>query len=127
MNHSDPHPDKLHDPYAALRSGDFRLLLIGRFITSFGSEMLSFAVGWELWLRTHSAFSLGLVGLVQVLPVLLLSLPAGHVADHYNRRRIIMIARAFYALCALGLAWISFSQGPLSLFLACPKSSGCPW
>ncbi len=119
MNNSDSHPGKRHDPYAALRSGDFRLLLIGRFLTSFGSEMLSFAVGWELWLRTHSAFSLGLVGLVQVLPILLLSLPAGHVADHYNRRRIVMIARVFYALCALGLAWLSFSQGPLALIYGC--------
>ena len=59
------------------RNRDFRLLLTGRFITSFGNEMLSFAIGWELWLRTHQAFVLGMVGLVQVIPVILLSLPAG--------------------------------------------------
>ena len=81
--------------------------------------MLSFAVGWELWLRTRSAFSLGMVGLVQVLPVLLLSLPAGHVADQFNRRRIVMFTRGFYALCALGLAWISFTRGPLVLVYTC--------
>ena len=67
-------PEERHDPYAALRFLDFRLLLTGRFITSFGNEMLSFAIAWELWLRTHKAFSLGLVGLVQVIPVILLSL-----------------------------------------------------
>jgi hypothetical protein len=83
--------DARHDPYAALRFQDFRLLLIGRFITAFGSEMLSFAIGWELWLRTHQAFALGMVGLVQVVPVMLLSLPAGHVADQHNRRRIVLI------------------------------------
>jgi hypothetical protein len=51
-----------HDPYAALRFRDYRLLLTGRFLTTFGNEMLSFAIGWELWLRTHSAFALGIVG-----------------------------------------------------------------
>ena len=69
----------------------FRLLEAGRFITTFGSEMLTFAIGWELWIRTNSALALGMVGLVQVLPILLLSLPAGHVADQYNRRRIVVI------------------------------------
>jgi MFS family permease len=102
-----------HDPYAALRNQDFRLLLTGRFITSFGSEMLSFAIGWELWLRTHQAFVLGMVGLVQVIPVLLLSLPAGHVADQYNRRRIVLITELSFALCVLGLGWLSYTRGPL--------------
>src|SRR5258706_1839947 len=104
-----------HDPYAALRHPDFRLLLAGRFLTSFGNEMLSFAIGWELWLRTHSAFALGMVGLVQVVPVILLSLPAGHVADQYNRKRIVLITELFLALCVLGLAWLSFTRGSLVL------------
>jgi MFS family permease len=104
-----------HDPYAALRHRDFRFLVTGRFITSFGNEMLSFAIGWELWLRTHEPFVLGMVGLVQVIPVLLLSLPAGHVADQYNRKRIVLISELTFALCALGLGWLSYTQGPLYL------------
>ena len=104
-----------HDPYEALRNQNFRLLLTGRFITSFGNEMLSFAIGWELWLRTHQAFVLGMVGLVQVIPVILLSLPAGHVADQYNRKRIVLITELFLALCVLGLGWLSYTQGPLYL------------
>ena len=107
-----------HDPYAALRNRDFRLLLTGRFITSFGNEMLSFAIGWELWLRTHQAFVLGMVGLVQVIPVILLSLPAGHVADQYNRKRIVLVTEFFLALCVLGLGWLSYTQGPLVLIYA---------
>jgi MFS family permease len=103
-----------HDPYAALRFHDYRLLLIGRFISSFGNEMLSFAIGWELWLRTHSAFALGMVGLVQVIPVILLSLPAGHVADQYNRRRIVVITELFLALCVAGLGWLSYTKGSLT-------------
>jgi MFS family permease len=104
-----------HDPYAALRHRDFRFLVTGRFITSFGNEMLTFAIGWELWLRTHEPFVLGMVGLVQVIPVLLLSLPAGHVADQYNRKRIVLICELTFALCALGLGWLSYTQGPLYL------------
>jgi MFS family permease len=107
------------DPYAALRYRDFRLLITGRFITSLGNQMLSVAIGWELWLRTHSAFALGLVGLVQVIPVLLLSLPAGHVADQYNRKRIVVMAEILLALCSLGLAILSFFQGPLVLIYLC--------
>ena len=112
-------PEERHDPYAALRFLDFRLLLTGRFITSFANEMLSFAIAWELWLRTHKAFSLGLVGLVQVIPVILLSLPAGHVADQYNRRRIVLIAQLSMGMCALGLAFLSYTQGSLVLVYLC--------
>jgi len=108
-----------HDPYAPLRFRDYRLLLSGRFISSFANEMLSFAIGWELWLRTHSAFALGMVGLVQVVPVILLSLPAGHVADQYNRRRIVIITELFIALFVIGLAWLSYTEGSLVLIYAC--------
>ena len=113
-----------HDPYAALRLRDFRLLLIGRFITSFGSEMLTFAIAWELWVRTQSAFSLGMVGLVQVLPILLFSLPAGHFADQHNRRRIVMMTRGAYVCCALGLAWLSHAQGAIILISFCLMGIG---
>jgi MFS family permease len=108
-----------HDPYAALRFRDFRLLLAGRFITSLGNQMLSFAVGWELWLRTRNTLTLGLVGLVQVIPIILLSLPAGHVADRHNRRRIVMITQAGLAICALGLGLLSFFSGPVGLIFVC--------
>ena len=108
-----------HDPYAPLRFQDFRLLMAGRFLTSFGNEMLSFAIGWELWIRTHSALALGMVGLVQVVPVFLLSLPAGHVADQYNRRRTVLFAQVLLALCSLGLALLSATQGTLFLIYIC--------
>ncbi len=108
-----------HDPYAALRYRDFRLLLSGRFIASMGNQMLSVAIGWQLWLSTHSAFALGLVGLVQVLPVILLSLPAGHVADQYNRRKIVILTQTLLALCSLSLAALSFFKGSLMLIYLC--------
>lgn len=108
-----------HDPYKALRFRDFRLLLTGRFITSFGNEMLTFAIAWELWLRTRSAFALGMVGLVQVVPVILLSLPGGHVADQHNRRMVVRLTQAAFSLCSLGLALLSYFEGPLILIYVC--------
>lgn len=108
-----------HDPYAALRFRDLRLLLAGRFITNFGGQMVSFAIAWELWLRTHNAFALGLVGLVQVIPVLLLSLPGGHVADRYDRKRTVAITQSLLAVCSLGLGLLSFLQGSLALIYLC--------
>ncbi len=81
--------------------------------------MLTFAIGWEIWLRTHSTFALGLVGLVQVVPVILLSLPGGHLADQYNRRRIVTIMQGLLAVCSLGLAYLSYIEGPLVWIYAC--------
>lgn len=81
--------------------------------------MLSFAISWELWLRTHDPFSLGLVGLVQVVPVILLSLPGGHLADQYNRKRIVFIMQTLLAFCSLALAYLSFTEGPILWIYAC--------
>ncbi len=81
--------------------------------------MLGVAVGWELYERTNSVFALGMIGLVQVLPVILLSLPAGHAADRYDRRRLVVGSQLLLALCSLGLAIISFAQGPIALVYAC--------
>ncbi len=110
---------KRHDPYAALRFRDFRFLLAGQFLTAFGTQMVSFAIGWELWLRTQSELALGLVGLVQVIPVILLSLPAGNVADNYNRKRIVMIVQILLATCSFALAVLSWQKGSLVLIYLC--------
>ncbi len=81
--------------------------------------MLSVAIGWELWIRTHSAFSLGMIGLVQVVPVILLSLPAGHVADQFNRKKIVLYTQILLGLCSLGLAFLSYTTGPIILIYFC--------
>jgi MFS family permease len=116
---SDTNSNSRHDPYAALRFQDFRLLLAGRFITTLGNQMLTVAVGWELWLRTHNPFALGMIGLVQVIPVILLSLLAGHVADQYNRKRIVLVTQILLATCSLGLALLSLIEGSLILIYIC--------
>ncbi|PYL56748.1 MAG: hypothetical protein DMF31_11930, partial [Verrucomicrobia bacterium] len=72
-----------HDPYAAFRFGDFSLFTAGNLLSITGRLMLAVAVEWEIYARTHSATALGLVGLVIAVPVVTLSLPAGHLADRF--------------------------------------------
>lgn len=102
----EPIPAK-HDPYAAFRHPGFSFYSIGNLIAAIGRLMLFVAVEWEIYARTNSATALGLVGLVIALPVVLLSLPAGHIADRYSRKKIVLWSQAISALCSLALAWVS--------------------
>jgi MFS family permease len=112
-------PITRHDPFAALRFRDFRLLMIGTFVTVIAEQMLNVALGWELYERTRSPLMLGLVGLVQVLPVLALALIAGHTADRFDRKRIVVLTMLTIALCTLGLTVLSYSSGPLLFIYGC--------
>ena len=103
---------KAHDPYRALRHRDYRLLLAAGILASIGAEIQAVAVGWELYARTQNAAALGLAGLLQFLPVLLLALPAGYAADHYSRRVLFQLAQVMEAR-PLGLASASFGHGPV--------------
>lgn len=104
-----------HDPYRALRQPAYRRYLLGNLIGTFGIQMQSVAVGWELYERTHSSFALGLVGLVSFLPMMLFFLPVGHVVDRFDRRKVVMAAQSGLVLAALGLAGLSLAQGPIPL------------
>jgi len=120
----DPPPPARHDPYAALRLVDYRRFLIGGIMASAAAEMQVVAVGWELYERTHSATALGLVGLAMVIPVILLALPAGHAADRYPRKTLLLASQALMALASLGLAGLSYRQGPVSLVYAALAVAG---
>ncbi len=99
-----------HDPYAAFRIAAFSFYAAGNLISVIGRQMLIVAIEWEIYRRTHSATALGLVGLAIAAPVVLLSLPAGHVADRFNRKYIILCSQAVSAICSLGLAVISWQH-----------------
>ena len=81
--------------------------------------MLTVAVGWELYERTHSALSLGLVGLTNMAPMFLFTLPAGHLADNLNRQRIIVSMTAVIALAGAGLTLASALHAPTEWTYAC--------
>lgn len=111
----DTRPQPAHDPYAALRFADFRALIAGTALATLGEQMLTVAIGWDLYARTHSALMLGFVGLAQFAPVLALSLVAGHAADRYDRRALVMLTQGLIALTSLGLALIALTHGPVGL------------
>jgi MFS family permease len=118
-----PEDDK--HPYAVLRNRDFLLYLIGRFIASMGQQMLIVGVGWELYERTHSALALGLVGLTNVVPMFLFTLPAGHLADNLNRKKIILSMTGLLALASVGLTLCSAWKAPTGWIYMCLFAAGC--
>ena len=113
--HQEGRPLARPDPLASLRRPGFLLYLAGSLVSNAGNQMRTVAVGWEVYQRTATPLSLGLIGLTLALPVLLLALPAGAAADRYPRKRLIQIAQVGLALSGLGLAWVSWTRGPIVL------------
>ncbi len=99
-----------HDAYAALRHRDFRWYILSLFAVTLGSQLQAVVVGWQVYAITHDPLSLGLIGLAEALPFIAVALPAGYVADRWNRRTIIVVALAVLVACALGL--LAFSTAP---------------
>ena len=79
-----------HDAYAVLKVRDFRLFLTFRFFTTIAFQMQSIIVGWQMYELTRDPLALGLIGLAEALPNIAVVLYAGHAADRYNRKRIII-------------------------------------
>ena len=107
-----------------LRNRDVVLYLVGRLAASLGQQMVTLAVGWELYERTHSALALGLVGLTQMVPMVLFTLPAGHVADNYERKRIIVLMNLVVACASVGLALISALRADVFWIYLCLFAAG---
>jgi len=82
-----------------------------RVASSFGFQMLSVAVGWQIYSITGRAFDLGLIGLVQFIPSIVLALPAGHVADQFDRRRIVLIGQIVEWVAIVILTLLTLANG----------------
>lgn len=95
--------------WAALSHRGFRLFWASRFLTTFATQVVSVAVGWQVYALTRDPLDLGLVGLVQFLPALLLVLVTGAVSDRYNRRVIVAICQVAEGLCAAALFVLTLS------------------
>src|SRR5437879_11861072 len=93
---------------------DFWLYLASRFCRSAAMMMLRAAIAWHVFALSHSAFHLGLVGLVQFVPVLCLMLVGGALADTYDRRTIMMLAQAVPLACSL-ILWQATRSGLANL------------
>ncbi len=102
-------------PYEAFRHAAFRRWLFGSLFVHIGTAGQSVAIGWQIYSRTDDPLALGMVGLVQAAPMLLLTLPAGYLADRFNRRKLLMLSMAGATLTSLALAGLAVGQGPIWL------------
>lgn len=116
-----------HDPYSALRIKEFRFFVFARFITTVAFQMQAVIVGWQIYQMTKDAFSLGLIGLAEAIPFLSVALFAGHIADIFNRKRLIIISLLVFFVCSLTLlsftlnlssALILFGTTPIYIIIA---------
>src|ERR1051325_5081926 len=94
--------------FAAFRHGAFLRYWASRFLTTFASQVVSVAVGWQIYDLTRRPFDLGLVGIIQFIPSLLLVLVTGAVADRFGRRLIMSLSAWLEAVCALTLMLLTW-------------------
>jgi MFS family permease len=99
---------------SAFKSRDFRLYQTARLMVILGAEAQSLAVAWQVYALTNSALDLGYTGLALFLPGLFVMLAAGHVADRFDRRKIIILCYSLQACCTAVLLWLSLSTTALS-------------
>ena len=92
------------DPYAVWRIPSFRLYATGWFLMTFAKQIEMVAVGYLVYDWTKDQLALGWIGLIQALPVLLLAIPGGHLADRVDRRRVVVAMLAINAMVAFGLS-----------------------
>ncbi|WP_426286495.1 MFS transporter [Luteibacter sp. E-22] len=102
-------PSPTTEAVSLLRHRAFLQFWFAKNASSFGFQMMSVAVGWQIYELTHRAFDLGLIGLAQFVPSVLLALPAGHIADQFDRRRIVTICQAVEWIAIALLAGFSLA------------------
>src|SRR6266852_9369474 len=93
-----------YGPWSVLRNRNYSLLFWGQLISSAGTQMQVVAVAWQVYLLTHSAIALGLIGFVQAIPRLIFSLVGGVFADVFDRRKMLIVIEIVLALTSAVLA-----------------------
>jgi MFS family permease len=96
-------------PRGAFRHRGFTLFWVARLLSTFSTQIVSVAVGWQVYDLTRNPFDLGLVGLVQFAPALLLVLVTGAVSDRFNRRVVVAICLGVEAICASAILYLTLS------------------
>ena len=85
---------------AIYRNRDFKLFIASRFSSSVAAQVLSVAIGWQVYDIVRTPLALGLVGLCEFVPMFLLTLPAGEIADRFDQRRVLALGQAMLGFCA---------------------------
>jgi MFS family permease len=115
------------EPDSVFRDPAFRHFWFARLCTTIGYQIFTVAVGWQMYDLTRDPFMLGMVGLVQFLPSIVLMLMSGHVADRFDRRIIVRTCQMLEAVIAASMAVASFSGWVTSehIFFFVAAIGGC--
>lgn len=92
------------DPYSALRYREFRFFIGGKLLLTVAVLMQEIIIAWMIYAKTKDPLSLGLIYLTEAIPALTLALPAGYLADHYSRRKLMLIATVIMLFCSVLLS-----------------------
>jgi MFS family permease len=109
MNEQSP-TTATYDPLAAIKIPEFKNFIIGRFLFIMGLRMMGTLVGWWIYELTNDPFSIGLIGLSEVIPAVSLALYAGHVIDISEKRRMLLRGMLLYFTCAILLLLLSTNK-----------------
>lgn len=104
-----------HDSFAALKIADIRFFIFAIGLFSLGSRALAVVIGFQIYQITHSALALGILGLIEAIPAISLVLWGGYVADHHDRRKILLTTRTVSFICAVLLTALSIGAHKFSL------------
>ena len=91
------------DPYAALRIKEFNIFLLVRFVLVFGWSMQFIVIEWQVYSITKDPLSLGIIGLMEIIPAFIMALFAGHIVDQKEKRNLFALCIAAFSLISLGL------------------------
>lgn len=104
---NEQHPPNIYDPLAAVKIPEFKNFIISRLLFIMGLRMMGTLVGWWIYELTNDPFSIGLVGLSEVIPALSFALYAGHIIDLSEKRRMLLRGMGLYVLLAGTLLFLS--------------------
>lgn len=100
-------PEIKHDPFAALRIKEFLFFMCTRFFLTLAIQMQSVIIGWQIYQYTKDVLALGLIGLAEAIPFIIVSLVSGHIADTFNRKHIIILFTSLLIICTSTLLYFS--------------------
>ena len=99
-------PDEIY------RERDLAIYLAARFFSEAAALAQSVAIGWTVYALSNAPLALGIVGIVQFVPMMLLALPAGELCDRLSPRRVLLIGLGLQSLCAVGFLALSIIPQP---------------
>ncbi len=93
-------------------SKELRTLMLGNFVSSLGSQVGLVALPYQVYVESHSALLTGLLGACELLPLIVMSLLGGALADHYDRRKLLLFDQIGLVACSAGLCALAIAGDP---------------